>query len=88
MRALKVTIFSAALALAAAPALAGPHWHGGGHGHGHWGGGHGYWGGPGLVFGLAGAALLAGVAADACIRYEPIYDDYGNYVGRRPVNMC
>ena len=81
MRALKVTIISAAavLTLATAPAFAGPHW----HGHSH-----GYWGGPGLVFGLAGAALLAGVAAETCVRYEPIFDAYGNYMGRRPVNMC
>jgi hypothetical protein len=68
----------AALALAAAPAEANPHWHG-----------HGFWGGPGLVFGLAGAAIAAGVAADAyCVRYVPVYDHWGNYVGRRPVNEC
>ena len=79
MRALNVSILAAALALATAPALAGPHW----HGHGH-----GFWGGPGLVLGLAGAAIAAGVAADACVRYEPVYDAYGNYIGRRPVNMC
>lgn len=79
MRFVKVTILCAALAFTAAPAFAGPHW----HGHSH-----GYWGGPGLVFGLAGAALLAGVAAETCVRYEPVYDDYGNYVGRRPVNIC
>jgi hypothetical protein len=40
------------------------------------------------VFGLAGAAILAGVAADACVRYEPVYDAYGHYLGRRPVEMC
>jgi hypothetical protein len=91
MRALKVTLLSAlaAAALAAAPANAGPHFgHGGGHWHGgYWGGG--YWGGPGLVFGLAGAAIAAGVAASAyCVSYVPVYDNWGNYVGRRPVNAC
>lgn len=81
MRASKVTILSAAavFALASAPAFAGPHW----HGHSH-----GFWGGPGLVFGIAGAAIAAGVAADACLSYEPVYDKYGNYLGRRAVNMC
>ncbi len=94
MRAITITVLSAlaVLTLAAAPALAGPHWHGGGHGGwgGHHGwGGHGYWGGPGLVFGLAGAALAATVAANAyCVSYAPIYDAYGNYIGRRPVNAC
>jgi hypothetical protein len=92
MRALKVTVLAAAAALtlaaAVAPAAAGPHFGGGGH----WGGGHGWghrgWGGPGLVFGLAGAALLAGVAADQCVSWVPTYDDYGNVVGRHPVNAC
>ena len=23
-----------------------------------------------------------------CIRYRPTYDDWGNYIGRRPVNVC
>ena len=80
MRALKVSALCAVLALAwAAPAFALPHW----HGHPHR-----FWGGPGLAFGLAGAALLAGAAAESCLSYEPVYDAYGNYVGRRPVNMC
>ena len=50
---------------------------------------HGFWAGPGLVFGLAGAAIAAGVAAGAsCVRYEPVYDANGVYLGRRAVNMC
>jgi hypothetical protein len=77
MRAFIGLAFAAAVALSAAPANAGPHWHG-----------HGYWGGPGLAFGL-GAAIVAGVAADAyCVRYEPAYDNFGHYIGRRPVNVC
>lgn len=80
MNAIAATAFAvfASVALAAAPAEAHPHWHG-----------HGFWGGPGLIFGLAGAAIAAGVAADAyCVRYVPVYDNWGNYVGRRPVNEC
>jgi hypothetical protein len=80
MNAFTATAFAvfASVALAAAPAEAHQHWHG-----------HGFWGGPGLIFGLAGAAIAAGVAADAyCVRYVPVYDNWGNYVGRRPVNEC
>ena len=79
MRALTALAFAAALALSAAPASA----HQFHHHH------HGFWGGPGLIFGLAGAAIAATVAADAyCVSYEPVYDDYGNYMGRRRVNAC
>ena len=78
MKTIAATLFAAALSLTAAPADAHQHWHG-----------HGFWGGPGLIFGLAGAAIAAGVAADAyCVRYVPVYDNWGNYVGRRPVNEC
>jgi hypothetical protein len=81
MRALKATILAslAALTLASAPASAHPfpHFH------------HGFWGGPGLVFGLAAGAITAGIVADEyCVRYQPIYDAWGNYMGRRAVNMC
>jgi hypothetical protein len=87
MRALKVTVLSvlAAAALASAPvaANAGPHWHGGG------GGWHRGWGGPGLLFGLAAGALVAGAVADAnCVQFVPVYDAYGNVVGRRRVWAC
>jgi hypothetical protein len=67
-------------------------WHGGGW-RGGWGGG---WGAP-LAFGaLAGAALAApyyyggyGYYGDAgCVAYQPAYDQWGNYLGQRPVNMC
>ena len=88
MRALKATVLAAAaLALAAAPlpAFAGPHWHGGGGGG--WGH-HGFWGGPGLAFGLAGAAIAAGVVAGSCTKWVPTYDNFGNVVGRHPVNVC
>ena len=56
-------LLAVSLASPSLPAAAGPHW------HGH----HGFWGGPGLIFGLAGAAIAAGVAADAyCVRYVPV----------------
>jgi hypothetical protein len=42
-----------------------------------------------LIFRLEGAAIPAGVAADAyCVRYESVYDDRGYEVGRRPMNVC
>jgi hypothetical protein len=56
--------------------------------HGGWGH-HGFWG-PGLVFGLAAGAIATsayGYNYD-CVRYRPVYDAYGNYVGREPVNIC
>ena len=94
MRSLKVLAFAsvAALTLAAAPVQAHPihpfpHPAPGGHfGHGGWG--PGYWGGAGLAFGLAGAALATGAYVDYCVSYVPVYDDWGNYVGRRAVNAC
>ncbi len=46
-----------------------------------------FWG-PGLVIGLAGAAIAADVAAQDCWRWQPVYDAYGNYIGRRRVNVC
>jgi hypothetical protein len=71
-------LLAALVALPSFPASAGPHFHG-----------HGFWGGPALIFGLAGAAIAAGVAADVyCVRYVPVYDNWGNYVGRRLVNVC
>jgi len=24
----------------------------------------------------------------SCVRYRPVYDDYGDYIGRRAVNVC
>jgi hypothetical protein len=63
-------------------------WHGGGHG---WHGGHGW--GPAAGIGLLGALAVGAVVAsqynnDDCVQYRPTYDAWGNYVGRRPVNIC
>ena len=48
---------------------------------------HGF-GPAGLVLGIAGLALAADVAAQSCIEYRPIYDSYGNYLGRERINVC
>ncbi len=73
-----------AAAVSATPASAGG-WHGGWRHHG------GYWGpavGLGL-FGLAVGAMAASAAAqNECVRYQPVYDAYGNYAGRQAVNVC
>jgi hypothetical protein len=98
---IKFSLVAATLALglaaAATPASAHmPHPGGGGghpggfgpHGHwGHGGWGHGGWG-PGFGFGVGIGVVDTGYAYDDCIRYRPIYDVYGNYVGQRAVNVC
>ena len=82
----KKTIASlAALALGAAVLGASPasahSWRGGWHHHGYWG--------PGVAFGVLGLAAGAIVASQyECVRYRPVYDSYGHYVGRQAVNIC
>jgi hypothetical protein len=49
-------------------------------GYGH----HGFGWGPGFVLSVLGAGLFA----NSCLRYAPIYDAWGNYVGRRVINVC
>jgi hypothetical protein len=42
-----------------------------------------------LAFGLFGAAIATGIAAESyCVRYVPVYDAWGNYIGNRAVNAC
>jgi hypothetical protein len=68
--------------IGAAPASAHSWPHGGFHDH------HGFWG-PGLALGVLGLAAGAVVASQyECVRYQPFYDSYGNYVGRHAVNIC
>jgi hypothetical protein len=80
------TVAAALAAVALSLAVAGPTpaaahtWVHGGHG--------GFWG-PGValgVFGLAAGAIAA--SQYDCVRYAPVYDAYGNYIGHRPVNVC
>jgi hypothetical protein len=83
---------------ASTPAAASPwrgSWHGGWHGGG-WRGGYGWGWGPGLA--LGGLALGAAIASapyyypyygyNNCVSYQPVYDRWGHYIGRQPVNMC
>jgi hypothetical protein len=73
----------AALTLSAAVIGATPASAGGWHHH-H----YGFWG-PGVALGVLGLAAGAMAASEyECVRYQPIYDAYGNYVGRRAVNVC
>jgi len=52
---------------------------------------HGF---PGGFFGAAfGLGLLGSVIAsqhddDSCVQYRPTFDRWGNYIGRREVNVC
>jgi hypothetical protein len=81
----------------------GQHMQGGGNwqGHGHNGGGHwhnGAWVPAAIGLGILGlaAGAAAGAAegpyddgpADDCMQPRPVYDAYGNYMGRRLVNVC
>lgn len=80
MRALKTALVAAvaivSLAVGASSAQANP-WP-----HPHFGHGH-FWG-PAAVLGIVGAAAYAG----SCLRSQPMYDAYGNYLGDRTVNVC
>jgi ABC-type sugar transport system substrate-binding protein len=46
---------------------------------------HGF--GPWVALGVIGAAAAA-AADDSCIQYRPVYDAWGDYLGRRAVNVC
>ena len=37
---------------------------------------------------IGAAAAAAASAEDPCIQYRPVYDAWGNYLGRRAVNVC
>ena len=86
---LTASVFATAEPAAAAHYWHGGGWHGGGwHGGGRWHGG-GWWG-PAVVGGLAAGALAAPYVYGygSCYSYAPIYDAYGNYIGRQVVNIC
>jgi hypothetical protein len=68
---------------AVAPASAGPWWP---HPNHFWH--HGYGWGPVAVVG--GIGLGAAIASQdyGCVRYQPMYDRWGNYIGQRQINVC
>jgi len=35
-----------------------------------------------------GFGFVGGYDDDTCIRYRPMYDAYGDYIGTREVNVC
>jgi hypothetical protein len=97
---LKTTAIGAltALALSAASATPAAAWCNG------WGCGGGGWGGPGpaVAAGVLGGMALGAAAAGAAqgpyyggpgyggcwVERRPVYDAYGNYIGRRRVRVC
>ena len=67
---------------AVAPASANPWWP-----HPHH---YGYGWGPFAAAGVIGLAAGAAIASEnpGCIRYQPMYDNWGNYIGQRAINVC
>jgi hypothetical protein len=71
--AVSIAALTFGMALSASPAAAKPKF--------------GFWG-PGLAFGIIGAAVAADIAYSHCIEHRPIFDRWGNYIGRQTVNVC
>ena len=67
-------------------------WRGAGWGWGGCGWGCGGWWGPafasGVAIGAVGTSPYWGGYAGGCWRPRPIYSRYGQYLGRRWVNVC
>ncbi len=81
---LAALMLASSLAVSATPAAAfpmGPHHHFGGFG---WGLGVGL--GLGVLGGIAASQPAYGY--NSCVRYRPTYDQWGNYLGRQPINIC
>ncbi|THD42600.1 MAG: hypothetical protein E7774_14685 [Bradyrhizobium sp.] len=68
---------------AVAPASAGPWPH-------PWHPWHYHGWGPYAAAGVIGFAAGAAIASEdaGCIRYRPMYDNWGNYIGQRAINVC
>jgi len=54
---------------------------------------HPHWAHPGFFAAAIGLGVLGAIAAseyagDPCVQYRPTYDRWGNYIGRRAVNVC
>jgi hypothetical protein len=60
-------------------------WHKGYWHNGYW---HNGWWGPAFVTGVAVGAFATCPSSDGCWVYQPMYDAYGNYLGRECVNVC
>lgn len=46
---------------------------------------------PGWGFSAVGLGLAIGAIAveqASCVHYEPVYNDYGNYIGHHAANVC
>jgi hypothetical protein len=76
--ALSLAALTLSVGLSAAPAEAHPWPHHGFHGFG-------------LLGAVIGLGLIGGAIAaheQDCARYRPVYDAWGNYIGKRAVNIC
>ncbi len=80
---LAALMLGAGLAASATPAAAKPWWPHPFHHH-FWGPGLGL----GIGLGVLGLAAAWQYGADSCVEYRPIYDRWGNYLGRQAVNVC
>jgi hypothetical protein len=84
-------VFAVALTASATPASAWGYRYGGYWGHSGWGPAVGL----GILGGVAAGAIIASQGPYygpgpyyGCTRMRPIYDAYGHYIGRQPVNVC
>jgi hypothetical protein len=89
------------LGLSVATPASAQYYRGGGWGGG-WGGGG--WAGPAVAAGVLGGVALGAAAANAAngpyygpgpgpgpacwVERRPVYDEYGNFIGRRNVKLC
>ena len=87
------------LALAVATPASAQYYRGYGGGGGWHGGGGGWNAGPAVAAGVLGGLALGAVAAGAArgpyygggecwIERRPVYDEYGDYLGRRRMRVC
>jgi hypothetical protein len=86
--ALSLAGLTLAVGIAASATPASAHIHFGGGGFGGFGGGwnHG-WNHHGWGHGF-GVGYVGGYDDDSCIRYRSTFDSWGNFIGRRAVNVC
>jgi hypothetical protein len=80
---LAALMLGASLAASATPASAKMFWP---HPFHHHGFGPGF--GLGIGLGVLGAVAASQYDPDPCVQYRPIYDRWGNYLGRQAINVC